>query len=108
MNVLYRYDGCANFDGFCCTEYKILRETECGWWIKYDNNYIVAHNNKAEKWVSKSGKKRFCYPTKLEALNSLYHRQNMRIKILNSQLTISHNLRSICINLLRKMGNENV
>jgi len=100
MKILYRYDGCANFEGFVCTEYKILKETKCGYWIKYDNNYLVAHNGKAEKWVNKSGRKRFCYPTKLEAIYGLFYRRKRYAKILNARLSSNSVVLTVCENLI--------
>ena len=41
--------------------YKVIKETPCGYWID-------APNKKFNKWVRKSSKKSFAYPTKKEAM----------------------------------------
>jgi hypothetical protein len=57
--------------------YLVTRETAKGWWI---------HDGCDEKWVSKTSKRRFAYPTKAEALHNYKARKLRQIKILKAQL----------------------
>lgn len=103
--LLYRYDGhyySTDNYGLTCSIYKILRETKCGYWVHIISPYIL----KDEKWVSKAGKKRLCYPTKIEALTSLYHRRKMHIKILNNQIKQSGDILNSCKKLKLKMEKD--
>lgn len=61
--------------------YFLVKETPKGFWIGY--------NGIKEKWVSKTSKKRFAYPTKKEALNNFIKRSQKRVDILKWQLTTS-------------------
>ena len=74
----YRYEYC---DG-CIREYnfEILRETKCGYWISV--GLII----KKEKWVSKTSKKRYAYPTKDEAMINFKTRTKRYMEILKSKL----------------------
>jgi hypothetical protein len=67
-------------------EYNLFKETLKGYWICYGS--IVPGNLRSDAiWVSKTGKKRFAYPSKQEALIGFIKRTEKRIKILNHQLT---------------------
>lgn len=55
------------------------KETPKGYWI--------GHGASESRWVSKTAKKRFAYPTKQEAINNFIKRNERRIAILNNQLT---------------------
>lgn len=62
--------------------YVLLRETNCGYWIIhncYKNNSDIV-KEKHKRWIPRSSKKRFAYPTKHEALNSFKKRKEMQIK----------------------------
>ena len=68
-------------------EFDLVKETPKGYWIglflkPMDKPYY-------EKWVSKTAKKRYAYPTKEEALNNYIRRTESRIKILKAQLLSS-------------------
>jgi len=52
--------------------YVLVRETTMGYWIGHGPA-------KAIKWISKTSKKRFAYPTKEEALRSLIRRSELRL-----------------------------
>lgn len=100
-----RYDG-GHFllDSICskliCRKFKVIKETPCGYWVKdVTLGYLEGmeiENKKDEKWVSKTGRKRLCYPTKKEALESLIFRRRRYIKILNTQLSKSHKIIGAC------------
>jgi len=96
----YRYDARVyaeiDHDGEFCspsiripkielTTLNLHKETPKGYWIGYghpDNGY-QSHS----RWVSKTAKKRYAYPTKEEALTNYIKRTEKRIKILKSQLS---------------------
>lgn len=61
-----------------CTEYELVSETPCGYWIRqrYGNKF----------WVSKTARKRYAYPTKQEALANYIARTKRYIQILSSRL----------------------
>jgi len=61
--------------------YSLVKETPKGYWIGYGEI--------KEKWVSKTSKKRYAYPTKKEALLNFIKRSEKRIKILKYQLESS-------------------
>jgi hypothetical protein len=64
------------------------KETPQGYWIGY-GNLIEGQLRSESKWVSKTSRKRYAYPTKEEAKNNFIARTEKRIRILNSQLTDS-------------------
>jgi hypothetical protein len=61
------------------TEFDLLKETPCGYWIY--KNYTDD-----KRWVSKTAKKRFAYPSQDEALSSFIARKTRQIQILEAQL----------------------
>ena len=68
-------------------EYKLVRETPKGYWIiddlwHYDEESVETY----KKWVSKTARKRWAYPTIEEALTSFKARKNRQIRILTHQL----------------------
>ena len=64
-------------------EYNLFKETEKGYWIGYGK---PGGFNGPQKWVSKTSKKRFAYPTKKEALTNFIKRNERRVRILKYQL----------------------
>lgn len=64
-------------------EYQLINETPKGYWI-----WIVGDTG-TTKWVSKTSKKRFAYPTKKEAIDNFVARQICRKKILLSQARVA-------------------
>jgi hypothetical protein len=65
-------------------EYDLLKETPKGYWIGYGSMGVSRYNWK--KWVSKTSRKRFAYPTKEEALENYIKRTEKRLKILEWQV----------------------
>ena len=55
-------------------EYSLYSETPKGYWISY-----WPDKKTKWKWISKTSRKRFAYPTKAEALESFRQRQVRRI-----------------------------
>jgi hypothetical protein len=68
-------------------EYETIKETPKGYWISY-HPYKDLSNWKYywKKWVSKTSKKKFAYPTKEDALVNFIKRTERRIEILDRQL----------------------
>jgi len=66
------------------TTLNLHKETPKGYWIGYGHpdNGLQSHS----RWVSKTAKKRYAYPTKEEALFNYIKRTEKRIKILKGQL----------------------
>ena len=64
--------------------YGMLRETPKGYWIGY-----LDFGDLGKRWVSKTSKKRFAYPTKEEALKNFIYRTERRVAILDRQINIS-------------------
>jgi len=62
-------------------EYNLYKETPMGYWIGY-----LGKLHCDGRWVSKTARKRFAYPTKEEAMVNFIKRTERRIKILNSQI----------------------
>jgi len=77
--------------------YQLLRETPKGYWIGYGSFGFDGYNWK--KWVSKTSKKRFAYPTTEEALTNFIKRTEKRINILDWQLQVC----KISINLAKNI-----
>ena len=63
--------------------YNLHKETPKGYWIGYGHR-LQDHS----RWVSKTAKKRYAYPTKEEAMTNFIKRTEMRIKILNWQVRV--------------------
>lgn len=76
---LYRYHDFATTNGVGVqeSEFPVTKETPCGYWIDWWGT---------KKWVSKTARKRFAYPTKEEAETSFIARKRCQIKILEGQL----------------------
>jgi hypothetical protein len=65
--------------------FDLIQETPKGYWIgSFLNGWDETPYFK--KWVTKTSKKRYAYPTKAEALQNYIKRTEKRIKILKSQL----------------------
>ena len=61
------------------------KETPQGYWIgwgRYAPDYLRGNS----RWVSKTGRKRYAYPTKEEAMTSFLARKEKQVKILKAQL----------------------
>lgn len=63
--------------------YNLHKETPKGYWIGYGHPDEIHGDS---RWVSKTTKKRYAYPTKAEAMNNYIKRTERRIKILESHL----------------------
>jgi len=63
----------------------LFKETPKGYWIGYGD---INSLHSGERWVSKTARKRYAYPTKEEALNNFIKRNERRIKILSRQVSV--------------------
>lgn len=96
----YRYEyvehASLDFDGdFVCSNipnpilklktYNLWKETPKGYWIGYGS----LEDGKLKgvgKWVSKTSKKRYAYPSQKEAVDNFIKRNERKIKILKRQI----------------------
>lgn len=70
--IFYRYEANETHEP-ALLEFRVINETTCGYWIS-DFHGII------KKWVSKTGKKRYAYPTKDEAFESYLIRKMRYVK----------------------------
>ena len=69
-------------------EYELIKETPKGYWIGLRLN-SWSETVHWKKWIPKSSKKRYAYPTKEEALTNYIKRTERRVSILKHQLRVS-------------------
>jgi len=67
-------------------EYRLLRETNKGYWIIPDWSYSNEYLERWKKWIPKESRSRFAYPEKEKALLNFIKRTQRRKEILNSQI----------------------
>jgi len=89
--AFYRYDSYPVYESRVRvyeSQFKLLKETPCGYWIvdRYYRDELVHWTGSVKKWVSKTSRKRFAYPTKEEAMTSFKARKNRQISILKYQI----------------------
>lgn len=71
--------------------FHLVKETPCGWWIHEIAGYANMDDRWKEfwgkpKWVSKTARKRYAYPTREEALTSFIARKRRQIEIMETEL----------------------
>lgn len=97
----YRYEGLVFEGGPRIIEevFHLVKETPCGYWIHHQPNYNTAIKNlvfakfwEKPKWVSKTTRKRFAYPTQEEALKGFVARKVRQVEILEYKLIVSEEL----------------
>lgn len=89
MTILYRYvDEVTFVDALGVPEitiraheYKAIKETLHGYWIKDDSRERKSN----QRWISKEGRKRFAYLDKQLALESFIRRKQVQISIIKYQ-----------------------
>lgn len=94
QEYLYRYEQTMCFSAgvtIACWEYIIVKETPCGYWI---NHSMFCS---AKRWTSKTGKKRFAYPTKADALDNFICRRTRQIEILTEKINTANSALHIAI-----------
>jgi hypothetical protein len=74
--------------------YELIRETPKGYWI----GLTGINESFFKKWVSKTSKKRYAYPTKKEALINFKHRTDIRYNILSRQIS--------CLEIVKRKIND--
>lgn len=83
-------------------EYNLHKETPKGYWIGYGK---IGEFQGSSRWVSKTSRKRFAYPSKKEAIDNFIARSERRIKILDNQISSVR----IALNLAKeKKKNKNL
>jgi intein/homing endonuclease len=65
-------------------KFGVLKHTPCGVWVKRTDVFDLHGYRK--RWVSKSSRKRYAYPTKEEALVSFIARKNRQLRILKCHI----------------------
>ncbi len=68
--------------------YVAVKETPKGYWIKEWGKQHFEWQQKA-KWISKTSRRRFAYPTKKEAWNSYRNRVQRRVEHLRRHLAVA-------------------
>lgn len=100
----YRYEW-VNYSSYSMElrlmEYDLIKETPKGYWIG-EKGFKGGY-----RWVSKTGKKRYAYPTADAALINYIKRTERRISILTSQLNNSKNSLIIANNRYKKEYENN-
>jgi hypothetical protein len=90
----YRYTDVSYENGpkIELSTFKMIKETPCGWWIlqHWDSEWYVPNENK--RWVSKTARKRYAYPTKKEAMTSFEARKIRHLSILKAQALYVENV----------------
>lgn len=71
--------------------FEVVKETPCGYWVSSQYNpswlnFEELRKRKFLKWVSKTGTKRYCYPTMELALASFKRRKQVQANKLRYQL----------------------
>lgn len=87
----YRYEEQAEEDSLAppkllCYEYSLEKETSCGYWIVPQ---VGVHCRMRRRWVSKTARKRYAYPSKAEALTALIARKRRQKTICEYQIDLA-------------------
>ncbi len=96
LPVHYRYDAFGNKDGSATvklSKWIAIHETPCGYYVVPDWMYCGAPSRperygKSAKWVSKTSRKRRCYPDKVQAFESFKIRKERHIERLQRDLRV--------------------
>ena len=86
MDTLYRAEYSCYTDGnisICINTYPVIKQTSKGVWIKFYSD---------RKFVLLAGRKKFAYPTKEEAINSLKRRKQRQLQIIEGMERIANNI----------------
>lgn len=88
--IHYRYRDILSAEGILIIEdsFRVIKETECGYWVQIANGtrpdlteeMISRMTAKATRpcnvrWVSKDSSRRYCYPSKADAMEAFRHRK---------------------------------
>ena len=101
----YRYYDISTFRGpnICLKIIEIIRETPCGWWIGKSSDEIPFVNDR-ERWVSKTSRKKYAYPTKEEAYVGYLHRKRRHVDILINQLEYAKKVLGLAVEEKKSYG----
>ncbi len=83
--IFYRYVlsfSTSTYGNLDCIEYDLFKETPKGYWIKEKQFPNFFSYKDTKKWISKTSRKRYAYPTKKEACDSYIIRTSIRVGIL--------------------------
>lgn len=105
--MFYRYDS-ITFEGgrveLVKEAYYLLKETPCGYWIHsrpyYNKEYELGRK---PKWISKTSRKRFAYPTEEEALRGLIMRKRRQVEVLHYKLDDAYEVWDLALQKLREL-----
>lgn len=78
------YGSMTTYYNIYVDKYNVLCETKEGYWI--DMGITFRGETPVKKWVGKSTRKRFAYPTEKEAYESFIARKKRQISILKNQI----------------------
>lgn len=100
--LFYRYDD-QNLSSYLPdkpgeTIFELVRETPCGYWVIEKGWFRLDK----PRWVSKTCRKRHCYPTRAEALVSYAARKDRQVQHLTAQLSRSRHWQRVAQTLLLK------
>jgi len=74
-------------------KFKLLKPTPKGFWITpfsgNDENFNFQPVKDPKHWISQKSRKKYAYPTKLEAINGFIKRKERQITILSRKLEIA-------------------
>ncbi len=87
-------------------EYVLIKETLKGYWIKRDFEKYAFYGGKT-RWVSKTARKRFAYPSKEEALENYLSRKKRQVFILSTKVKEAEFLLDVAETKQRRLKNEN-
>lgn len=105
---------------FVCSQLPLIKETPKGYWIYEhqplsdaemnffkDEAAITCGYQPSKKWVSKTGKKRYAYPTKPEALVNFIKRKESCLEHLEQQTAKTKAMINIALSEQEKQNNGN-
>lgn len=88
----YRYVDILEYEGHARIierVFYLVRKTPKGYWISADRNYkegSIGFKWHRKRWVSKTTRKRYAYPTKEQAMEGFVARKRRQVTILTAQL----------------------
>lgn len=93
MNTHYRLRDVLEPNGVIIRleKFEIIKETECGYWVigRYEPSWLSHEElikRKFAKWVSKTSRKRYCYPDITQAISSFKRRKEIQVNKIAVQL----------------------
>lgn len=83
-------------------EFQVLKETPKGYWVIENGLNFPGSVDRHKRWVSKDSTKRFCYPSKSEALSSFFRRKVRQVAILGHRLHFAEKALATAQRLLKE------